>query len=156
MRAQPKIVEDRLAPRVARYVGVVGLLTATAIAVSRTTRTTERAIATPWAGSQAARAARVPSTHRHRLALVGLASISPWGWGALVLLVMLILSSLGGAARALLVTMTPLCALLAVGGILWASYRDRIPNRAVVRIVALVGVLAGSALYVGHSMDQVL
>lgn len=145
-----------MAPRAARYIGVVGLLTAIAVAVSRTIPTSERAIGAPSAGSQAAEAARAPSTHRHHLALVRLASVSPWGWGALVLLVMLILSSLGGAARALLVTMTPLCVLLTVGGILWASYRDRIPNRTVVRIIALVGALTGSALYVGHSIDKVL
>jgi hypothetical protein len=142
--------------RVARYVGIIGLLTATAVAVSRTVRPGGQTIEAPPATRQAFKPAAEGPAYQDRRAPTHLAAVSPWGWGGLVLLAMLVLSSLGGAARALLVMMTPLGVLLAGGGVLWASYRDRIPNRAVVRIAVLVGAVAGSTLYIGRSLDHLL
>jgi len=56
----------------------------------------------------------------------------------------------------ILMTAAAPCVLLTVGAVLWASYQDRIPNRSLVRVIVLVGAIAGTVLYIGHSIDHLL
>ncbi len=53
----------------------------------------------------------------------GFGSVSPWGWAWLVYLAALLLSSVGGTARRLLVFAAPRLAIIAVLALLCWSYR---------------------------------